>query len=514
VHPRKFVRDSIGFAFSQYILRATLMLRGLIAARLLGPSSYGAWMALQIMMDYGPVASFGTQQGLDQMVPPRIVAGDPMALRRVKSAALFNILLTTLVFTSVCMTWAWVRHSRVMDDWGPLGIGVALACVLVANLSNWQTSILRSHGDIATMSGWIMLQGAVGGVLGLVLTPFLGKWGLLWGWFAGSMLAFGFSTVRSRHHAAFVPAPAREGAELVRIGLPMFVFILSTVVMRNLDRLIILRFLGTQQLGYYSLSVMALTLLLYLPDAVTYVLYPRLLHQFDGAGRDPASIRPVVLRVLQASSILVPALAGIGYLFARPVVVIVLPKFLPGVEAMRVLCFGAGALAFSGFASIVLMTLGHQSRLMVAAILGTVLYAAIDFVAVKTGFGITGVAWGTLLAYVLNGAVLTGLALGGLHVRGRALASTIVRLFGPLAFGVALAAALDRYTPGAGHPLLAVRALRVLGETVAFLGVYGATVHPLTPGLGMRQMVSEFDVPILGTWFRRLGAGASGGDAT
>ena len=48
----------------------------------------------------------------------------------------------------------------------------------------------------------------------------------------------------------------------------------SSIVMRNLDRIVVLSFLGTQELGYYGLSVNVLTLLMAIPDALAYVSYP------------------------------------------------------------------------------------------------------------------------------------------------------------------------------------------------------------------------------------------------
>jgi len=53
VHPRKFIRDSLGFAITQYVIRGLLMGRAIVAARLLGPLPYGAWNAIQLVMDYG-----------------------------------------------------------------------------------------------------------------------------------------------------------------------------------------------------------------------------------------------------------------------------------------------------------------------------------------------------------------------------------------------------------------------------------------------------------------------------
>ncbi|HTR97234.1 MAG TPA: oligosaccharide flippase family protein [Candidatus Acidoferrales bacterium] len=513
MHPRKFIRDSVGYAFSQYVVRATLMLRGLIAARLLGPTTYGTWNAIQILMDYGNLATMGSQQGLDQLVPPRIVADDPVALRRVKRAALFNISLLTGIFMLACLAAGQFGSSRMLHMWGPLGIGAAVLCALTTNLAYYQTSIMRSHGDISTASGWMAVQGGVGGILGLALVRPMGAWGLLLGWLVGCVAAYVFSSVRSREFAPRLPKPANESFDLIQVGFPMYLYNASTQVMRNLDRLIILHFLGTDSLGYYSLSVMALTFLLYLPDSVTYVLYPQLLRDFGMSGRNAASIRPRVERVLRLSSVMVPALCGAAYLISKPVVQILLPKFLPGVDALRVLCFGAVALAFTGLSSVVLMTLGRQLMLMPAALFSVALYAGLDLVAVRTGHGITGVAWGTLTAYLLNSVMMLLMAQAGLEIGARQSLATLLRVYTPFALSLGLAVGLTRFLPRPAHPG-AVGSLVRLGVSLAIYSlVYSLGVRPLTRGLGIRRALSEFDVPIVGALVRRIGRGRPRGDA-
>jgi len=70
---QRFTRDSLGLAVTQYLVRAMSMARGFVAAKLLDPMGFGAWNALQLMMDYGALAPLGTQQGLDLLVPSRLV---------------------------------------------------------------------------------------------------------------------------------------------------------------------------------------------------------------------------------------------------------------------------------------------------------------------------------------------------------------------------------------------------------------------------------------------------------
>ena len=156
--PQKFTRDSLGLAFTQYLVRAVSMARGFVAARMLDPMAFGAWNALQLMMDYGSLAPLGTQQGLDQLVPARLVEGDAQRISRVKRAALFNVIALTLLFALLGLSWASVGSSRMRATWHLTGIGIALMCVMFVNVSNVGTSILRSHGDIGTLTKWFILQ--------------------------------------------------------------------------------------------------------------------------------------------------------------------------------------------------------------------------------------------------------------------------------------------------------------------------------------------------------------------
>lgn len=507
--PRKFIRDSVGIAFAQYVVRATLMLRTLLAARLLGPEPLGAWNAIQLVLDNGSLLLFGTQQGLDQMVPARLVAGDTDGERRVKRAALFNLALLTALYALGCFVWISVGQSRIRDAWGFAGMGVAIACVVATNLSNYQTSIQRSHGDLKTVARWMLIQGAIGGLLGLALTPWFGTWGLLGGWAVGCFSALAYTTARSSRHAPLSPAPATEGLDLVQAGLPLYVYLASSLIMRQLDRLIILRFLGMEMLGYYGLAVMALGLMLYLPDAVTYVLYPRLQREFAEAGGDPASIRERIEKVLRTSAILVPAFGAVAFFFAGPLVQFLLPKFTPGVTAVRVLCFGAAGLAFGNFASIVLMTIGRQTLLVPGAVLSAVAGAGFDLLAVRLGYGINGVAWATVATYSVSGALLLAMALTGLAIRPRRVLGLLVQLFLPLGVAIALVLAIQQVVPWAGSPYLGRRAARLAISLTLFAVFYLVAVRPLTQGLGLRRVLSELNVPLVSALARRLDGGDS-----
>jgi PST family polysaccharide transporter len=494
---RKITRDSLGLALTQYVVRAMSMARSFVAAKLLDPGAFGAWNALQLMMDYGALAPLGTQQGLDQLVPVRLVEGDEERTVRLKRAALFNVVALTFLFAALALAWASVGSSRMRANWHLFGLGLAFACVMFVNVSNLGTSILRSHGDIGALSRWFVLQGLIGSGMGLGLMVWFGRWGLLWGWVAGCFVAFAFVMLRGRKVIPWTPSPAVESLDLLQVGIPLYVFTANALVMRNLDRIVVLRFLGTQSLGYYGLSVNVLTLLMAVPDSLSYVSYPQLVRRFSEAGGDPAAIRDRVDRLVRGVAVGLPLAAGLCALWASDVVHAVLPRYDACITPLRVLAFGATGLSMSAFASIALMTVGRRVILVPSAVFLSALSAGLQLLSLRWNGGLTGIAAAAAGAYLVSGAVLLSLAAAGMgYAFGRGLA-LIARCLAPTGIAVLLTWGLARWLLHEQVPLTLARFGVLCGASLALVAVYLLLVIPFARGVGFRALVLESEVPIL-----------------
>jgi O-antigen/teichoic acid export membrane protein len=505
VHPRKIVRDFFGFATSQYIVRGLLVLRGLIAARVLGPSAYGAWNGLMLVLDYGNAAPLGTMQGLDQTVPPQIVAGDTTRLRRIKQAGIFLILFAGIAYSLAVLAYFSRHAGQLRSFWGLSGIGLILLTVLFQNVASYHMTIMRSHGNIRDVSLVFLIQAVLGTGLGIALLPTLGAWGLLWGWLAGTAAMLAYARWRGHREVPIMPRVSRDARLLLSAGFPMFAYAGLTLLMRSLDRVVILRFLGTEALGYYGLGVTVMGMLLYLPDALGYVLYPRLLSDYHAAGGNPEVIRDPVERSMRAISLALPALCGIAFIAADDVVIWLLPRFLSGVPTVRVLCFAAAAMGLGGLSAIVLMTVRRPRVMVGVSIVSVLLGLTMMIGAVRAQLGIMGVAWATLLSYGIHSASLLWFALGNLHERPGRRVAFVLRLFMPLAVAIPLAWACNKYmilTPDHG----VVSAVRLVLAVLSFGAAYALLMVPIARGLGVRELVSELRPPGLG-FLRRIARG-------
>ena len=493
---RRFLRDAAGFTGTQYVVRLLLMVRGVLAARWLGPGAYGAWSAIQLVIDYGIQTSLGTLQGLDQTVPGAIVDGDRRRQDRIARAALFNLTAFGLLFGLIVVAYFARGEGQIRSAWGIGGVAVAAACALLTNVGSWNTSLLRSHGNIGAVSGWFVIQGVVGSVVGVALIPLSGAWGLLWGWLLGTAMALFYVRRQARGLPAPLPAPSAESLRLLSIGFPMFVSAAITFVMRTLDRVIILRFLGNEALGYYSLAVVALGFLLYLPDSIAYVLYPNLLRRFREAGEDPAALRGPVERSMRVLALTMPALCGIAYLAADDAVLWLLPRFREGVPPLRILCFGAAALGLASVGSILLMTLRRQVVLVPVAVAAAVLGAGSMIGVIHAGYGIRGVAWASLATYAFHSGALLAAAYATLTGSVAQGLLRVARELLPVAVAIPIAWACNTLLPGA-HATGLLAVARLAAGVVLFVVAYAIAMLPLARGIGLRQVAREAPLPFL-----------------
>jgi O-antigen/teichoic acid export membrane protein len=339
VHPRKFIRDALGILLSQYLTRALVLVRGLVAAVTLGPFGFGGWNALNLIYDYGSYASAGALQGLDLELPATVARGEAAAARALMSGAVTAALLGGLAF-AILVGADLAFGGRAFTTLGGVGLPVLMLIVSLLQLVfQYLASALRAHGRFHAVSLAGSLQALVGCALGIAMVTRWGAWGLLWGWLAGTLIALA-AMRRAIPEAPLSPGPLDRARELVRAGFPIFAYFAITLLLRSADRLALVRFAAPDALGLYSLGIMAAGLVVYVPEAAAFVLFPRVAAAGRGAG-DPAAVVAQSIRAHRAVTVVVPFLVGTALLWADPVVARLLPHYREGVTALKALCIGA-----------------------------------------------------------------------------------------------------------------------------------------------------------------------------
>ena len=502
--PRKFVRDTAGIALSQYLSRFVQMFRGLIAARVLGPAAYGSWNALLLVVDYGMLSQAGLQQGLDQEVPSSLAKDPPEKTAALKRGGIGGMVLLWSLFALGVAVWVLLKPRRLAEGWGTAGVLLMVASVLVQEFIFYHGTLLRSHGRIGTVSVSLSIQAILGGLAGLVLLWPFGVWGLLVGWLLGQVGALVYIRARGADVAPISLWPTAGTRQLLARGFPIFLFTASSTVLKSIDRVMILKFLSVEALGYYSIGLMGVSMLLYLPESIGYVLYPRLIARYAEC-EDAERTAALMVRPLAAVAWLMPLVIGIAVFWTRELVEIFLPEYFPGVRALSTLLFGALGLSLAIVPSFYLMAVRRQMQLLPLAFVAILLDVALILLFLTAGAEIDGVALAVALANGLYGLGL--LAFASLHAErtlGDRLAF-VTRSALPALLTVLLCVSLYTWV----RPLIVPEAAGWISSallTVLFVALYAFMARRLKPQTGIVAMLKESSWPfarmLAGVWAR------------
>ena len=499
--PKKFVRDTAGIALSQYLSRFVQMIRGLIAARVLGPAAYGSWNALLLVVDYGLLTQLGLQQGLDQEVPASLAKDPPERVQRLKRGGISGMVTLWAIFALAVCIYLLIKPRRLAEGWGPAGVLLMVVSVLLQELIFYHGTLLRSHGRIGTVSVSLSIQAILGGVAGLILLFPYGLWGLLAGWLLGQVGALIYIRREGASVAPLALVPNAGTRQLLARGFPIFLFTASSTVLKSIDRIMILKFLSVEALGYYSIGLMGVSMLLYLPESIAFVLYPRLIARFAGS-QDAEQTATLMVRPLAAVAWLMPLVIGVSVFWVRELVILFLPQYLPGVRALSTLLFGALGLALAIVPSFYLMSIRRQMQLLPLALVAIGLDIVLILVFLGAGARIDGVALAVALG---NGVYGLGmLAFASLHAEhglGRRL-GFVARSAVPSLLTVVLCVSLFTWV----RPLIVPEAegwISSLLLSILFVALYVFMARRLKPRTGLVAMLGDSNWP-----FARMLAGA------
>lgn len=402
----RVLRDVWSYLKQTLLAQLALLVGGMVVARVLGPTDYGLWNALQLITMYGTYASLGLINALNREVPIYRGRGDEEKIARMRNASLGAMVGLSVLLGGGILAYALWSRER-FDPSLLVGIVFMAGIVALQQLSGFFDVLFRSANDFATVGRLRLYRTLAEMSLAVVLVAALSFLGRLVAAAATWIFLIGYAISRN-------PFPIRprwdpgEVGRLIRLGLPLMAVEILYGLLTSLDRLLIARHLDRTALGHYSVGLMAVTFLFVVPRVVWEILYPRFGERFGETGK-PASLEHLVLIPLFGMATVMALLLGAVVILLPLGVTIALPHYMAGIDAARVLVCGSFFLALvAGPGNFIHTVTSRQTPLLLIYGGGLCLAAAFNWLALSLGYGILGVAIAMSLAY---GLVATALLL-------------------------------------------------------------------------------------------------------
>lgn len=392
----KIIKDTFKYSASQYVCMFIGFFTSTFIKRFLGPLNTGYWALLTVIQSYAGYFGLGTKVALSREVPQAIGRGE-----HAKAQDLENIVFSYLLLVSAVGTVVIFMLSFFIFDQSQLRLACLFIGVLIG-LSHMYTlilTILRARKDFTVISKIIILNSIFVAIFAVPLCYFFNIMGLLAGLCVSNYLCFYFSKKWADIKLKF-KIDIKVLKRMAGIGIPMMGvgFLYTTFI--SIDRIMIAKMVGVKYLGYYTIALMASTQLETMPKFFNIVIFPHMQEKFGASGSLESS-RNMIFKSIHFTSRFLPFVLGAIIFFVTMIVNLMLPQFIPGLLAMRILLFGFFFVVLTQIFPSVIYTVDKQMFLMPLYIFSIIVNIFFNYVFIKMGWGIEGVALGTSIAYFL-----------------------------------------------------------------------------------------------------------------
>jgi O-antigen/teichoic acid export membrane protein len=278
-----------------------------------------------------------------------------------------------------------------------LGLHVAAAGLTLQQLYFYYRIVLRAEKRFVFQSKIDVFFASLNVPVTIALVVFLRLRGLYLSYVLVYLVLVGYLARNVRIRLRW-PLNRSLLADLVRIGFPAYLLGLVYTLFMSVDRMVIVGFLTSADMGYYTISLTLIQALGDVAVVVSQVMSPSLVERYSQSGgvsgvyehvRTPTLTIAAFFPVLQVG-------ATLALLYALHYV---LPKFLPGATAITILIMGGFFIAVMRGSSSFLLAMRRQGTAVAIYAACVALALGLNILLVKAGMGLVGVALATVLAY-------------------------------------------------------------------------------------------------------------------
>lgn len=403
-----FFKEFIRFASSSSILQASRLASALVVAAILGPGDWGNWYLLNLVIAYGALAQLGALNGMNREVPAARGAGRDSEAVQLRTTTLGILLIATGVAVAGLLIASFVFPAFHLSG----EFLLTLLLLMATQLYSYATTSLRSTTNFRDLSrlqgveaavypitaiGGSLLFGLPGFIVGQIITALL-----------CSYVANRARTVVWRPSLSFA-----VGKHLISVGFPIMLVGLTYTMLTTVDRWVVTGFLGSEALGHYSIAILAMSAVGFLPNVISQQFYPRIAFQWS-ANRDTAELRKLAASQRTYTFGVVLPVVALMALLAPPVIRNLLPEYAPGIPAILITALAPLISTIGQGYGAVLHVLDRQYWYLGAIVASIIVNVAASLLLVQS-MGLVGVALATLAAFAVLAAFRVWL--GGLALR-------------------------------------------------------------------------------------------------
>ena len=394
------------------LLTAFLAIIGsLIQARYVSPTDLGYFRSFAILSGYFFFLHLGLFDALQRHYPYYIGKGDkPKAISTAEICQTWNIGISafvSIIFIVLAVIALVDNNWRAMLGW------LSQAVVIIAAIyGGYLHTTYRSGHDFATS-----VKGSVfSSITSFLLTPFF----LFWPYLTLALRTSVSSLISLVYLHLHRPLKIRlrfswtEWCSLIKIGVPMFSASYGAgTLWTTIESTLVLHFLGTTNLGLWSISIMFLEIVNKIPYAFTSVYLPRVIENLGRTENTRESLL-ILTKPMIVGLLITLALIPICFVLLPIIINFFAPNYTGAIYPMQVMLFILPLIILEMPYSL-LLAMGKVMQQNVSIYSGLIGFVILTLIILSLGYGLIGVIFASIFGRIIRILLTYGFIFRNLH---------------------------------------------------------------------------------------------------
>jgi O-antigen/teichoic acid export membrane protein len=404
----QIIKDSSKFITSTYLGSLTGLITGILTRKFLGPTLMGIWTYLKVIQHYTTYSQLGIASATEKEIPYYHGKKDYQKAIQIRNNAFTFTNIISFILLVIFLIYAFIVKSNVP----PYYFYGLLTVAILASTGQYglfYTVLLRAHKNISVLSKAKVIFSILWLLLVLLLVVPFNIYGLYIAAIILMLTNILYFYKKGKYYCKF-QLEFHQLKKLFVIGMPIVLLSLGIISIRNLDRIFIVNMLGPKSLGYYSIAIMASNYVFTIPTTFSIVMFPRFQESF-ALDDNIVDIQNFVNTPTRILAYFMAIIIGFAVLILPPVVLIILPKYVEGITALKILLFGTFFISLTHMSNQFLITLNKQLRLTPVIFTLVAIACLLNYFFITWNYGINGVAMATAISYFLYYLISLGYAM-------------------------------------------------------------------------------------------------------
>ncbi len=387
------------YTSAQYFSQFFGFFTAILLRRFLGPVYIGIWNLLRVIIDYAGWSNLGSTYAVTYKTP--ILRGEGQDQKaQLLCNVVFNFAITATLLCSLGVIAYALIFSKTLSKEIFVGLLSVSVILITQRIYTYYIILLRANKNFTVLSKSIIFDAIVNlSLIILVVSKFK-----LYGFYFVIILMPILNTLFIRHYVKYelvFKLNFKGIFEQIRYGFPLFITAILQQILNSIDRIMIAGMLGIEQLGFYSIALMAKSYGTGLSKNFCIVIQPHFLADFGASGGKAKSSAQIVT-YSQITAYFMSWLLSIIFITAPVFITYILPKFTPGIIAMRIFLLTTFFLSIVHYPNNMIVALKKQAKLIPITSFVVIINIVLNFVFIKRGYGINGVAVATAISAFIS----------------------------------------------------------------------------------------------------------------